>query len=322
MVLDRWLQIHLLRLKIFCSCMQKHSKVYRDELEELHHYTIWQSKRALVNEHNHHASEFGYTLTMNKFSDMSNDEITIRYKGLVMEEQLVHSNVTKYFQPSGQFKPLASVDWRDMGAVTPVKNQKQCGSCWAFSATGAIEGQHFLKTKQLVSLSEQNLIDCSGSWGNHGCNGGNMFKAFNYTRDNGGIDTEESYPYGAVNGTCRFSAKSKGATVTGYVRIPFGDESALMEAVTKVGPIAVAIDASDTTFHQYSGGVYYNPVCSTRNLDHAVLVVGYGTLLTGQDYWLVKNSWGADWGMDGYIRMARNKNNHCGIVTSAVYPTV
>ncbi len=310
-----------MRLKIFYY-LQKHGKVYRDELEELHRYTIWQSKRALVNEHNY-AGEFGYTLAMNKFSDMSNDEMTVRYKGLVAEEQ-VHSNATKYFQPSGQFKPLALVDWRDIGAVTPVKDQKQCGSCWAFSSTGAIEGQHFLKTKQLVSLSEQNLIDCSGSWGNQGCNGGDQERAFNYTRDNGGIDTDKSYPYEVADGSCRFSAKSIGATVTGYVRIPYGNESALMEAVTTVGPIAVSIDARNDTFQLYSGGVYYNPECSSSvlNLDHAVLVVGYGTLLTGQEYWLVKNSWGADWGMDGYIRMARNKNNHCGIVTSAVYPTV
>ena len=302
--------------------LQKHSKVYKDELEELHRYSIWHSKRALVNKHNRHADRCGYTLAMNKFSDLTSDEIKVRYKGLVMEEQ-VHSNATKLFQPSGHFKPLDSVDWRDIGAVTPVKDQKQCGSCWAFSATGAIEGQHFLKTKQMVSLSEQNLIDCSSKWGNHGCNGGNSKKAFNYIRENRGIDTEESYPYEAVDGTCQFSAKTIGATVTGYVRIPYGNESALLEAVTTVGPIAVSIDASNDTFQLYSGGVYYNPECSSSvfDLDHAVLVIGYGTH-NGQDYWLVKNSWGEDWGMDGYIMMARNKNNNCGIATSAVYPTI
>ena len=294
--------------------------MYKDEREELHRYSIWHSKRALVNEHNHHADKYGYTLAMNKFSDLTSDEITVRYKGLVMEGP-VHSNTTKLFQPSGSFKPLDSVDWRDIGAVTPVKNQEQCGSCWAFSTTGAVEGQHYLKTKQLVSLSEQNLVDCSSKWGNYGCNGGWPQRAFNYIRDNGGIDTEESYPYEADNRTCRFSAKSVGATVTGYVRIPFGNESALLEAVTTVGPISVCIDVNSTNFYHYSSGVYFNPVCSVWRLDHAVLVVGYGTHY-GQDYWLVKNSWGEDWGMDGYIMMARNRDNNCGIATNAVYPTV
>ena len=171
-----------------------------------------------------------------------------------------------------------------------------------------------MKTKALVSLSEQNLMDCAGGRGNNvGCT--SKYTAFNYIRDNGGIDTEDSYPYEAASGTCQFSMKSVGANVTGYVKIP-QNESSLLEAVTTVGPISVSIDASNITFHHYSDGVYYNPVCSTK-LDHAVLVVGYDTL-NGEDYWLVKNSWG----MDGYIMMARNKNNHCGIVTQAVYPTV
>ena len=286
-----------------------------------HHecYTIWQRTRALINEHNHHSSEFGYTLAMNRFSDMKNDEITSQCKGLMMDGQFVDPQ--NIFQPNRQFKPPASVDWCKMGAVTPVKNQSHCGSCWAFSATGAIEGQHFQKTKQLVSLSEQNLIDCSGGWGNRGCNGGNPLNAFRYVRDNGGIDTEESYPYEAACGTCRFSAKSIGATITGYRCIPRGDESALTEAVATVGPISVSIDANSTKFVHYKHGVYYNPESSSTVLDHAVLVVGYGTY-EKQDYWLVKNSWGTDWGIDGYIMMARNKNNHCGIATSAIFPTV
>ena len=181
-------------------------------MEELRRYTIWQSKRAFVKEHNRHANKFGYTLTVNKFSDMEKDEITMLYKGLKMEEP-VTSNTTRYFKSNSHFKPLEMVDWREKGAVTPVKDQEQCGSCWAFSSTGAIEGQHFLKTNQLVSLSEQNLIDCSGSYGNYGCNGGFKYKAFEYVRDNGGIDTEESYPYEAVDGSCQFSSYSVGARV-------------------------------------------------------------------------------------------------------------
>ena len=291
-------------------------------MEELRRYTIWQSKRAFVKVHNQHADRFGYTLTVNKFSDLEKDEITAQYKGLRMEEQLQpSSNNTKYFKSSGHFKPLDTVDWRDNGAVTSVKNQKQCGSCWAFSTTGAIEGQHFLKTNKLVSLSEQNLIDCSKKYGNFGCNGGLANKAFDYVQQNGGIDTEASYPYEAVDGTCHFSSSEVGATVTGYVRIPYANESALMEAVAIVGPVSVSIDASQDSFMHYDSGVYSEPLCKRTILDHVVLVVGYGAH-NGRDYWLVKNSWGEEWGMDGYIMMARNKDNNCGIATRAVYPTV
>ena len=299
--------------------------MYQSELEELRRYTIWQSKRAFVEEHNRHVDKFGYMLAVNKFSDLEKDEITAQYKGLKVTDQLLITNETKYFKPSNDFHLLVSetVDWRDKGAVTAVKNQGMCGSCWAFSATGAIEGQHFLKNSHLVSLSEQNLVDCAQGLFNSGCNGGVPFAAFNYVRKNGGIDTEESYPYNASDGTCRFSSDSVGATVTGYVIIPSGNESALLEAVITIGPISVSIDASHDSFMHYNSGVYYESVCANSlfHLDHAVLVVGYGTH-NGQDYWLVKNSWGEDWGMDGYIMMARNKNNNCGIATVPVYPTV
>ena len=294
--------------------------MYKDKLEEQHRYAIWQSKKAFIKEHNRHVDSLGYTLESNEFSDMESSEINAHYKGLIMDNQS-SVNITKYFTPRVLFKPLDSLDWREKGAVTPVKDQQRCNSCWAFSTTGVLESQHFLKTKILVSLSEQNLMDCAGGPNNDvGCKPFSKYTAFNYIRDNRGIDTEESYPYEAATDSCRFSAKSVGATVTGYVKIP-QNETALLKAVTTIGPISVSIDASNTTFHHYNGGVYYNPVCSTTNLDHAVLVVGYGTL-NGQDYWLVKNSWGADWGMDGYIMMARNKNNNCGIVTQAMYPTV
>ena len=135
--------------------MQRYGKLYKDDLEELRRYTIWQSKRTYVNEHNSHANRFGYTLAMNKFSDMSNDEINTHYKGLKITKLFttVNASTTRFFKSDPKFKAPEALDWREVGAVTSVKNQNPCGSCWSFSATGAIEGQHYLKTKQLVSLS-------------------------------------------------------------------------------------------------------------------------------------------------------------------------
>jgi len=148
-----------------------------------------------------------------------------------------------------------------------------------------------------------------------------MDYAFRYIKDNNGIDLEDSYPYEAVVGRCRYDPRHVGATDTGFVDLPKGDENSLKKAVATIGPIAVAIDASQKSFSFYSGGVYYEPRCNPQHLTHAVLVVGYGTE-NGHDYWLVKNSWGKSWGKSGYILMARNKNNNCGIVAAATYPLV
>jgi len=185
-----------------------------------------------------------------------------------------------------------------------------------------MEGQHFNATKTLVSLSEQNLVDCSTAEGNMGCNGGLMDQAFQYVIKNKGIDTEASYPYEAKDGQCRFNAANVGATISRFVDIPTGNESALEAAIAAVGPISVAIDAGHPSFQLYKSGVYNPKVCSSTQLDHGVLAVGYGMTKTEAKYYIVKNSWGSSWGLEGYIWMARETSNKCGIATAASYPIV
>ncbi len=302
----------------FTIIIQEHNKQYNDVTEELNRLTIWQENKAFVDAHNAAADKHGFTLEVNKFSDLTNVEFTKTHNGYQMSD---FPSSARMFSPNPRFQLPSSVDWREKGYVTEVKDQSQCGGCWAFSATGSLEGQHFNKTGKLVSLSEQNLIDCSSNWTNNGCKGGNVYKAFQYIKDNGGIDTEKSYPYEGKDEICRYSKNNIGANCTGYVTLRKEDENSLAVACASIGPISVSIDASKHSFQSYSSGVYYEPMCNPDVRDHAVLVVGYGTE-NGQDYWLVKNSWGNDWGEEGYIKMARNKKNNCGIASAAIYPTV
>jgi len=216
-----------------------------------------------------------------------------------------------HVQPVGQVMD-DSLDWRTKGAVTPVKDQAQCGSCWAFSTTGSVEGANQIKSGQLQSVSEQQLVDCAGSAGNQGCNGGLMDDAFEYIIKNGGIGSEASYPYTARDGKCKQVPSV--ATVSKYTDVKKNDETGLMSAVN-IEPVSVAVDAE--SWSSYRKGIMSGP-CG-KSLDHGVLAIGYGTD-AGQDYWLVKNSWGTSWGESGFIRLIRNKNE-CGIAEAASYPT-
>lgn len=305
-----------------------HRKDYNSTEEEKFRMKIYMENKQRIAKHNtrYYQGHHNYKLEMNHYGDLLPHEFSGMMNGFRQDLKLLQgANGQKEaatFIPPANVELPKNVDWREKGAVTPVKDQGQCGSCWSFSATGALEGQHFRQTGKLVSLSEQNLVDCSTSYGNHGCNGGLMDFAFKYIKDNHGIDTEASYPYEAVDDTCQFKKRDVGATDVGFVDIKQGDEEALKAAVATVGPVSVAIDASQPSFQFYSAGVYDEPACSPINLDHGVLCIGYGVSDDGQEYWLVKNSWNTVWGDQGYIKMARNKNNMCGIASSASYPQV
>jgi cathepsin L len=252
---------------------------------------------------------------MNEFGDMTWAEFKSIYVGgtkPVPREYIRSKNYPE--EIAGRTIP-ASLDWRTQNAVTPVKNQGQCGSCWAFSTTGSVEGAHAIATKNLISLSEQQLMDCASSYGNQGCNGGLMDDAFEFIIKNGGICSEASYPYKGVEGTCKTCTEV--ATISSYVDNPSGNENNLSTLIQN-GPVSIAIEADQSAFQFYSGGVF-SAACG-HNLDHGVLIVGYGTL-SSKPYWIVKNSWGATWGMQGYILMIQGKDE-CGLALAASQPKV
>merc|ERR1712223_1523709 len=304
----------------------QHKKEYGSEQENNFRMKVFMDNKAKIARHNTlaHKGQKSYTQKLNEYSDMlpsEFNEIMNGYKRRNQQRLISLEGITQILP--AHVKLPENVDWREHGAVTDVKNQGACGSCWAFSTTGALEGQYFRKTGKLVSLSEQNLLDCTAPLGEERCGGGNFDIAFTYIKENGGIDTEESYPYDNQYDpephACRFNPRNVGATDKGFVGITEGDEDALKAAVATVGPVSVAIHASDS-FKQYGEGIFDEEGCNGR-MNHAVLVVGYGTNEEG-DYWLVKNSWGKTWGDQGYSKMSRNKNNQCFIASAASYPVV
>uniref|UniRef100_A0A8C5IY91 Cathepsin K n=1 Tax=Junco hyemalis TaxID=40217 RepID=A0A8C5IY91_JUNHY len=246
----------------------------------------------------------------------TSEEVVRTMTGLKVPRGHQRHNET-LFVPDWSERAPAAMDWRKKGYVTPVKNQGQCGSCWAFSSVGALEGQLKRKTGKLLSLSPQNLVDCVAN--NDGCGGGYMTNAFEYVRQNRGIDSEDSYPYIGQDESCMYSPTGKAAKCRGYREIPEGNEKALKRAVARIGPISVGIDASLPSFQFYSRGVYYDESCNAENINHAVLAVGYGAQ-KGTKHWIIKNSWGEEWGNKGYVLLARNMNNACGVANLASFP--
>nr|AAD10337.1 cysteine proteinase precursor [Hordeum vulgare] len=284
-------------------------------------FNVFKQNARYVHEGN--KRDMPFRLALNKFADMTTDEFRRTYAGSRVRHHLSLSGGRRGdggFRYGDADNLPPAVDWRQKGAVTAIKDQGQCGSCWAFSTIVAVEGINKIRTGKLVSLSEQELMDCDNV-NNQGCDGGLMDYAFQFIQKNG-ITTESNYPYQGEQGSCdQAKENAQAVTIDGYEDVPANDESALQKAVAGQ-PVSVAIDASGQDFQFYSEGVFTGE-CST-DLDHGVAAVGYGATRDGTKYWIVKNSWGEDWGEKGYIRMQRGVSQTeglCGIAMQASYPT-
>ena len=255
-----------------------------------------------------------FTVGLNKFADWTPAEFK-----RVLSYKPIRGAKSATLQQFNETAIPTEIDWRTKNAVNPVKDQQQCGSCWAFSTNAALEGRDAIKTGTLKSLSEQQLVDCAGgSYGNQGCDGGDMGTAMSYAHDFG-MMAESDYAYTATDGTCAYDKTKVVSTPTGHQNVAVNNALALKTAIAD-GPVSVAIEADTFSFQFYSGGVLNTKACGT-NLDHGVAAVGYGSDSTGKPYYIVRNSWGASWGLKGYINIAIvDGAGICGIQMEPVYP--
>jgi cathepsin F len=305
--------------KQFESFIKEFGKVYHTVEEYEHRFKVFKSNllRALKHQALDPTASHGVTM----FSDLTEEEFTTQYLGLKRPSALSTAPTAEPL-PTGDLPP--SFDWREKGAVGPVKNQGSCGSCWAFSTTGAVEGAHFLATGKLLSLSEQQLVDCDHQCDpeeaqacDAGCGGGLMTNAYKYVEEAGGLELESDYPYKGRDGKCQFNPNKVAAKVSNFTNIPI-DEDQVAAYLIKSGPLAIAINAE--FMQTYVAGVSCPIFCNKRNLDHGVLLVGYAehgfapARLAYKPYWIIKNSWGPMWGAKGYYKICRG-HGECGLNT-------
>ncbi|WOH02828.1 hypothetical protein DCAR_0522220 [Daucus carota subsp. sativus] len=307
-------------MTMYNSWLVKHGKSYNALGEKETRFQIFKDNLRYIDNHNADPDR-SYELGLNRFADLTNEEYRAKYLGTKSREsrpKLSKGPSDRYAPVEGEELP-DSIDWREKGAVAAVKDQGSCGSCWAFSAIGAVEGINQITTGELITLSEQELVDCDRSY-NEGCEGGLMDYAFNFIIKNGGIDSDLDYPYTGRDGTCNQNKKNaKVVTIDSYEDVPVYDEKALQKAAANQ-PISVAIEAGGMDFQLYVSGIFTGK-CGTA-VDHGVVVVGYGSE-EGMDYWIVRNSWGAAWGEAGYLKMQRNvgkSSGLCGITIEPSYP--
>lgn len=311
----------------FDEWSEKHGQVYFNDDVRQHVFKNWVSNHKHIEYVN--SRNLTYTLAHNKFSGMSSEEFS-QYVGSFQIVNDLSTEMAYESQPQSAYMET-SVNWVDKGAVTPVKDQGQCGSCWSFSTTGALEGAYYIKYGELIEFSEQQLVDCDNfknGGTDHGCNGGLMDNAFTWIKKNGGLCLEKDYPY--TSGTTRSSGTCEdecavvdNSKVVSFYDVSKSSDDAMMQALSKQ-PVSIAIQADQKDFQLYKSGVFTGE-CGTQ-LDHGVLAVGYGTE-KGEDYYLVKNSWSEQWGDGGYIKLGRgsqyNKGEgQCGMLLSASYPNL
>ena len=307
--------------KQFSNFQDKFVKKYENIKELETRFEIFRTNLRNIIIHNMDRSQ-NFTMGVNQFTDLTPEEFKAQYvSGLKAEVGLAGCGS---FSGSASGAP-ASIDWRAKGAVTSVKDQGQCGSCWTFSATGAVEGAWAIAKGQLIDLSEEELVECAGlKYGSMGCSGGQMEGAFKYIIEKGQCSLS-SYPYTSgtgQSGACKTSC-SPVAKLSSCSDVKPNDQLSLKAAVAKQ-PVSIAIEADTKYFQSYSSGILTSSSCGT-NLDHGVLITGYGTE-NGIDYWMVKNSWSTSWGDQGYVKIARSSSTNdqgiCGIAMQPSFPTV
>jgi C1A family cysteine protease len=296
----------------FNSWAAKHNKQYQQH-EVAAKLSAYLSNEKFVAEFNAQKGNT-FTVGMNQFADLTAAEWASRFTPM-------------YTHPAGVVMPITMatavtpIDWRQKGAVTPIKDQGQCGSCYAFSAVGAIEGIYAVQNKTLRSFSEKQIVDCSSKQGNNGCDGGLQVNAYKYIQAIGGLELEADYRYEAEVSTCSANPAKFAVKIVSYKAVTKGDEAAQIAALA-TAPVAIALDASNQSFQLYKSGIYQESKCKKLQVDHGLTAVGLGhDSVTGMDYYIIKNSWGTTWGMEGYINIPANKQNYCGVATLSSFVT-